>query len=103
MPVEFMIIEIVQTLTIGLVALAFGVPIIKMIARRVEQRGDVPPKALTGIADRLEHIERAVDTMAVEIERISEGQRFTTRLLAERAESSRGPKAGSGGAPGAER
>jgi hypothetical protein len=30
-------------------------------------------------------IEQAVDAIAVEVERISEGQRFTTRLLSERA------------------
>ena len=34
--------------------------------------------------DRLRRIEEAVDAIAVEVERISEGQRFTTRLLAER-------------------
>lgn len=34
--------------------------------------------------DRLSHLERAVDAIALEVERISEGQRFTTKLLAER-------------------
>ena len=34
--------------------------------------------------DRLRRIEEAVDAIAVEVERISEGQRFTTKLLAER-------------------
>jgi hypothetical protein len=33
-------------------------------------------------AARLERIEQAVDAIAIEVERISEGQRFTTRLLA---------------------
>jgi hypothetical protein len=33
---------------------------------------------------RLERIEQAVDTIAVEMERIGEGQRFVTKLLAER-------------------
>jgi hypothetical protein len=33
---------------------------------------------------RLERMEQAIDAMAVEIERISEAQRFTTRLLSER-------------------
>jgi hypothetical protein len=41
----------------------------------------------TGSAERLQRIEQAVDAMAIEIERISEGQRFTTRLLTSRAES----------------
>ena len=36
------------------------------------------------IADRLAKLDNAVDSMAVEVERISEGQRFVTKLLAER-------------------
>ncbi|MCU0622649.1 MAG: hypothetical protein MUF53_02160 [Gemmatimonadaceae bacterium] len=35
------------------------------------------------LAARLAHIETAVDTMAIELERIAEGQRFVTRLLSE--------------------
>jgi hypothetical protein len=34
---------------------------------------------------RLARIEQAVDAIAVEVERISEGQRFTTRLLSEQS------------------
>jgi hypothetical protein len=34
---------------------------------------------------RLARIEQAVDAIALEIERISEGQRFTTRLLSEQS------------------
>ena len=34
---------------------------------------------------RLDRIEHAVEAIAVEVERISEGQRFTTKLLAERS------------------
>lgn len=34
---------------------------------------------------RLRRIEQAVETIAIEVERIGEGQRFTTKLLAERA------------------
>jgi hypothetical protein len=35
--------------------------------------------------ERLERIEQAVDAIAIEVERVSEGQRFVTRLLSERA------------------
>ena len=38
------------------------------------------------ISNRLERIEQAIEAIAVEVERISEGQRFTTRLLSERAD-----------------
>jgi hypothetical protein len=40
---------------------------------------------LDEIAERLARLETAVDASSVEIERISEGQRFTTKLLADRA------------------
>jgi hypothetical protein len=33
---------------------------------------------------RLERMEQAIDSVAIEVERISEGQRFTTKLLSER-------------------
>jgi hypothetical protein len=36
--------------------------------------------------ERLARIEQAVETIAIEVERVSEGQRFTTKLLAERAD-----------------
>jgi len=34
---------------------------------------------------RLSEIQQSVDAMAIEVERISEGQRFATKLLSERA------------------
>lgn len=34
-------------------------------------------------ADRLARLESAVDAIAIEMERVSEGQRFVTKLLAE--------------------
>jgi hypothetical protein len=60
-------------------------PIFRAFGRRLEgapHRGEL---ASTGSAERLERIEQAVEAMAVEVERISEGQRFTTRLLTSRA------------------
>jgi len=36
------------------------------------------------MTQRLSRMEAAIETVAVEVERISEGQRFTTRLLSER-------------------
>ena len=40
---------------------------------------------LASLEARLEHIEQAVDATAVEVERITEGQRFAARQLAEPA------------------
>jgi hypothetical protein len=38
-------------------------------------------------APEIEHLVHAVDSIAVEVERISEAQRFTAQVLAERTES----------------
>jgi hypothetical protein len=40
---------------------------------------------------RLERIEQAVEAIALEVERISEGQRFTTRLLSEQSRPANKP------------
>ncbi len=48
------------------------------------------PLARTG-ADTT-RLEQAVDAMAIEVERITEGQRFMTRRLAERAAAERAPR-----------
>lgn len=40
---------------------------------------------LQRLEERLVRMEQAIDAVSVEVERISEGQRFTTKLLAERA------------------
>ncbi|PYO06599.1 MAG: hypothetical protein DMD30_12395, partial [Gemmatimonadetes bacterium] len=40
-----------------------------------------PPAVFTETAQRLERLEASVDAIAVEIERVSEGQRFVTKLL----------------------
>lgn len=44
--------------------------------------GDAISAQLADIAERLARLENSVDSTALEVERISEGQRFTTRLLA---------------------
>jgi hypothetical protein len=63
--------------------IAIGVPLARAFARRMERESKtaVAPE----ITSRLERIEQAVDAIAIEVERISEGQRFTTKLLTERA------------------
>jgi hypothetical protein len=50
--------------------------------RRVASAATVP--ALEEIAQRLGRMEQALDATAIEVERISEAQRFTTKLLVER-------------------
>ena len=51
---------------------------------KMKSQPSLPPAKLDEIAQRLQHIEQAIDAMAIETERISEAQRFTTKLLSER-------------------
>ena len=43
-----------------------------------------PPQRLDSIDGRLSRLEEMVETVAIEMERVAEGQRFTAKLLAER-------------------
>ena len=61
-----------------------GTPLVKAWARRFERRHEVQQNAQ--IEQRLAAIEQAIETVAVEVERISEGQRFTTKLLADKVQ-----------------
>ena len=69
-----------------LAAVVIFYPLIRAFARRLEGGGRGAEVDLAS-AERLARIEQAVEAMAIEIERISEGQRFTTKLLAARAET----------------
>jgi hypothetical protein len=51
------------------------------------KRLSMTKEAVTPADQRLERLEQAVDSIAVEVERISEGQRFVTKLLSDRAQS----------------
>ncbi len=61
--------------------------VVASISKAVTKRGMSGPSdgSVARIDDRLSRMEQAIDAMAVEMERISEGQRFTTKLLSERS------------------
>jgi hypothetical protein len=69
-----------------LVVLAVIVPLSIWVTRLIRRRRPQPVRPQDGevlSTARLDRLEQAVDAIAIEIERISEGQRFMTRLLAE--------------------
>lgn len=83
MPPEAKQISIVFFLVIG--AVIVGLPLVRAIARRIE-RGTPPPAQIPNdVRQQLQQISASVDAIAIEVERISEGQRFTTKMLAERS------------------
>lgn len=71
---------------VALAAIVAGtiIAVAKMFFGRHRSSVAAPPQ-LDAIEQRLARLEQAVDAIAVETERISEGQRFATKLLADRA------------------
>jgi hypothetical protein len=67
------------------VVITSGVVAIALIALRAQRSKGLGSAELGALNDRLARIEQAIDAMAVETERISEGQRFTTKLLSEKS------------------
>ena len=63
----------------GLVGIALGGRVLWRMGSRVQRSAVAPPDDA-----RLQRLEHAVEAIAIEVERISEGQRFTVALLSER-------------------
>jgi hypothetical protein len=78
------------TAIVAMTALISGTVLLAVLAQAfVQVRANraakqVPDASFARIDDRLSRIEQAIDAMSVEVERISEGQRFTTKLLSDR-------------------
>ena len=69
----------------GLIVTTLIITIGQLISRK-KRALPVDDSALVRIEDRLSRMEGAIDAMSIEMERISEGQRFTTKLLSDRTE-----------------
>lgn len=67
-----------------IIALGLGIPlIVGWNSRRMAALQQAATRPDPALDERLGRIETAVDAMAIELERIAEGQRFVTRLLSE--------------------
>jgi hypothetical protein len=61
--------------------MVIGWPLARAFGRRLERSGANAAAAIpAGLGDQLQRIEQAVEAMSIEIERISESQRFLTKL-----------------------
>ena len=61
-----------------------SIAISRLIWKRASRVASMAPAIGDESNQRLERIEQAMDAIAIEVERVSEGQRFVTRLLSER-------------------
>ena len=89
-------VDIVYGFFITCAVVIIGLPLARAFGRRMDRRGTAAAPELN---QRLERMEQAIEAVAVEVERISEGQRFVTKLMAEE----RGLTAGSQGDSWAQR
>ncbi len=64
------------------IVLAIGVPLARAYARSMDAEAK-NPRIPSEVAQRLERMEQTLEAVAIEVERITEGQRFTTKLLSE--------------------
>jgi len=86
-PQQAVDISIAFFLTMALIII--GLPLARAFGRRMDRKSGGTAQIPTEVSAQLAHLSQAVDAIAVEVERISEGQRFTTRLLSEQRDAAR--------------
>lgn len=78
---------------VPIIAIIFGsvaimvivTPIVRGIMRMIERHQDKSLVHGPAVAQQLAQLQQSIDTLAIEVERISEAQRFQSKVLAERS------------------
>jgi hypothetical protein len=81
------VVDISIAFFLTMAAIIIGLPLARAFARRMDRRAtqQIP----SDLSHQIGQLNQAVDAIALEVERISEGQRFTTRLLSEQRDAAR--------------
>ena len=78
----------VKDVSIAFIVMFAGIiialPIMRAIGKRIERGAPAPVAIPAQMQAQMEHLMQSVDAIAIEVERISEGQRFATKLLTEK-------------------
>jgi hypothetical protein len=88
------IARMAQETALGLMGLLAAIfilgPFARMIARRMEKRPELKATSehTQALQRQIAELQQSIDAMSVEVERISEAQRFQSKLLYERAPAS---------------
>jgi hypothetical protein len=85
-PIPPQAVDISVAFFITVAAIIIGLPLARAFARRMDRRSG-PNQNPPEITSQLTQLNQAVDAIALEVERISEGQRYTTRLLTEQRDT----------------
>jgi hypothetical protein len=80
--------SLIATVTI-IVTIAASIAVLSVLTRAmsiwsIKARASAGPPAQPFDADAIARLQASVDAISIEVERISEGQRFTTKLMNER-------------------
>lgn len=74
--------QVIAVIVLCVASLAtIGVLTFRSIRRSAQQ------PAVRGDSEQLAQLQQSIDAIAIEVERIAEGQRYTTKLLAERSDA----------------
>lgn len=82
------LVQISWAVAASVIAVFIGWPIARAIARAIDRRGRAvraDNMLEAQLQQRFDVMERNIDTVAVEMERLSEAQRFTSKLLEQRS------------------
>jgi hypothetical protein len=80
--------EIVKAIAIPVVLLITAWMMKMYLSHQEKMKGlSITRQSGTSSDDRLARVEQAVEAIAIEIERVSEGQRYVTKLLNEKAQA----------------
>lgn len=85
-PIPVEVIPLAGMLMTTILAVAIGYPIVRVISRYFDRRLDKTLVSAQEVTLQIRQLQESVDTMAIELERIGEAQRFSAKLLVERSE-----------------
>ncbi len=75
-------------MTLSMVVVIFiGWPLARAFARRLDRRTELGTVRAADLQPQIRQLQESIDTIAIELERISESQRFQAKLMAERPQA----------------
>ena len=75
-------------MTLSMIVVIFiGWPLARAFARRLDRRTELGTVRAADLQPQIRLLQESIDTMAIELERISESQRFQAKLMAERPQA----------------
>jgi hypothetical protein len=78
-------VDIATAFFVTVAVCVVGFPLARAFGRLIDRKAQVKSMPSADLTPQIRQLQDSVDAMAIELERISEGQRFTAKLLSERS------------------